>query len=245
MGVKKPGPVGTKQKLTAAPGPGVIPASFISFDIFRGKESTFSTIGAFTMSCEGVFQPYSGVTLELRRGAYDLGIKKGTKEYPIPGGIYDGKHTRERFSNFMIELDEVAGFANIQIHVGNHPWETHGCILVGTAASLKSSITKTGVKALKAPVVQTPEERWNYSVASGLIQAPKGSKFGTTDQISGSSTALKQIAKRHALAEKAFGKGNVKYRIRVTDAEPAAPKWTIPVLGEFDLSKVFSVPTFY
>ncbi len=232
MGRANAGPLGGAVRGAVAGAGSVVEADEITVSVYRGDEGTYATIGAMTVSCEGVFEPFTCVTLELRRGSYDLGIKKGRKTYPIPAGTYVGRHTRERFNNFMIEVDDVPGFEGIQFHVGTYPWNTHGCILVGSKVNLKTVVTKDKMNPLTAPVKQTAEERWNISVEAGLLLAPKGSRSGTTDTISGSGTAMRAIAKLHTKAEKKFGKGKVRYKIVIQEGSPPIVPFQVPFADE-------------
>jgi hypothetical protein len=49
----------------------------------------------------------------------------------IPAGTYDGALRYDHSDHWRIELQNVPGRTNVQIHVGNQPDESKGCILVG------------------------------------------------------------------------------------------------------------------
>jgi uncharacterized protein DUF5675 len=49
----------------------------------------------------------------------------------IPAGNYDAKLRYDHSDHWRIELIDVPGRTNVQIHVGNQPDQTIGCILVG------------------------------------------------------------------------------------------------------------------
>jgi hypothetical protein len=229
---KSPGPVGLCANAYSAAALSD-KATAVTFSICRNTDGINATLGTFTMSCPGVFDTFTGVTLELRRGAYDLGIGKNRKPYPIPAGVYEGRHTRDRFKHFMLEVFNVPGFEGIQVHAGNYPWHTHGCILAGTSVRLKAGVKSDLVKPLTSPVKQTSKERWDISVAAGLITAAPGSTFGISHSISGSGTALKQMKLRHAKAQKHFGAENVVYRVVVSDV-PEPP--VFPTIPPFESS---------
>lgn len=226
---KSPGPVGLSSRgYGAAPVGNAV--DVVTFAINRNADGINATLGTFTMSCPGVFETFTGVTLELRRGAYDLGIGKKRKQYPIPAGVYEGRHTRDRFGHFMLEVLSVPNFEGIQVHAGNYPWHTHGCILAATSVQPKTAVKLAMVKPLTSPVKQTARERWDVSVEAGLITAPKGSTFGITHSITGSGDALAQVRLRHAKAQKYFGGGMVPYRVVISDtpeppAFPTIPRW--------------------
>ena len=60
----------------------------------------------------------------------------------IPVGDY-GAHVRyDHPDGWRVELDNVPGRSGVEIHVGNWPKETHGCILVGTQVSIDSCTVK-------------------------------------------------------------------------------------------------------
>jgi len=64
---------------------------------------------------------------------YDLKTGYGRKVYPIPTGTY--KAEASRYHNhfaLLLENKPRSGFEEIFIHIGNFPWDTDGCIVVGT-----------------------------------------------------------------------------------------------------------------
>jgi hypothetical protein len=50
----------------------------------------------------------------------------------IPVGSYQATIRQDGPLGWRIELQHVAGWENVQIHVGNFPGQTRGCVLVGT-----------------------------------------------------------------------------------------------------------------
>ncbi len=190
----------------------------IQFNIKRNAKGKHSVLGDFEMKCEGVFEPVTGVTLELPRGTYDMGIGLGSKPYPIPKGAYTGKHTKNRFDSFMIAFDSVPGYSGVQIHKGNHPWNSHACILLGVSSAVNVPVKKSDVKAHERV---TAEDRWNYAVKGGLIKAPPGADKGLTDAVYQSGKILATIAERYEKAEQKFGKGKVTFAITITEGDEA------------------------
>lgn len=67
---------------------------------------------------------FSGFTLEAARAG-----SKGDKN-PIREGSYDAK-VRADHEPQRIELNDVNGYSNIQIHTGNNPGDVKGCFAVG------------------------------------------------------------------------------------------------------------------
>lgn len=51
----------------------------------------------------------------------------------IPAGTYQAHTRTDGHLGWRIELEGVPGRTNIQIHRGNYPSDTTGCILVGTS----------------------------------------------------------------------------------------------------------------
>jgi len=64
----------------------------------------------------------------------------------IPYGTYYGNFRYDKSDKWRIQLLDVPKRSNVQIHIGNYPWETTGCILVGTSAD-PSNCTISGSKA--------------------------------------------------------------------------------------------------
>lgn len=67
----------------------------------------------------------------------------------IPASIYNGFLRYDHDDHWRIELVDVPDRTNVQIHVGNEPDETKGCILVGESlgedlCSLKGSVIAYG-----------------------------------------------------------------------------------------------------
>ncbi len=52
----------------------------------------------------------------------------------VPYGTYYGNFRYDKSDKWRIELLDVPKRSSVQIHIGNYPWETTGCILVGTSA---------------------------------------------------------------------------------------------------------------
>lgn len=85
----------------------------------------------------------------------------------IPDGTYEGVIRYDHTDQWRIELNDVPGRGNIQIHTGNKPDDTEGCILIGR--DLTSDLcglrdSKKAYKALKNAFygsetpVQTPDK---------------------------------------------------------------------------------------
>jgi hypothetical protein len=58
------------------------------------------------------------------------------KPYAVPAGIYDyvvGPSLR--FGRNVIKVESVPGFADIEVHPGNFPGNSHGCCCVGETES--------------------------------------------------------------------------------------------------------------
>ena len=80
-----------------------------------------STVGI--LSVDGVFQCY---TLEPRAD------QSNGKPYCIPLGSYKiALSWSRKFQTIMPHVLDVPGFTEIEIHWGNYPRDTEGCLLVG------------------------------------------------------------------------------------------------------------------
>ena len=72
--------------------------------------------------------PYAGHTLENSHGGVDHDRR------PSPGGSYDA-FIRTNHTPHRIELKNVRGYLNIQIHPGNFPGDFEGCFGPGNTAA--------------------------------------------------------------------------------------------------------------
>lgn len=91
-----------------------------SIEVIRDNITTTATLGE--MGINGQSLCY---TLEPAPGGGP--DKKG----PIPEGSYTGHLRYDKKDQWRIQLDDVPKFQGIQIHIGNIPKDTAGCILVG------------------------------------------------------------------------------------------------------------------
>ena len=80
--------------------------------------------GMITVTSTQTSDTYTGYTMENAH-AGDNGDKG-----PIPDGTYDA-FTRKDHSPNRLELKNVPGYQNIQIHNGNYPRDFKGCFGVG------------------------------------------------------------------------------------------------------------------
>jgi hypothetical protein len=65
----------------------------------------------------------------------------------IPAGQYTGFVRDDGSKGWRIELDQVMGRENIQIHIGNYTAESIGCTLVGMGADLDKCTVSDSKKA--------------------------------------------------------------------------------------------------
>jgi hypothetical protein len=68
----------------------------------------------------------------------------------IPAGKYSGSVRYDHADHWRIELNDVPGRSNIQIHIGNEPDQTKGCILVGMKLGDDLCSLENSAVALKA-----------------------------------------------------------------------------------------------
>jgi hypothetical protein len=91
-------------------------------------------------------------------------------ETAIPAGRYRLKLVLStRFGPDTLSVEDVSGFEAIRIHSGNDDVDTHGCVLVGTAAPdpqgdggnvTNSRHALAALKVLVVPRLQAGEEGW-------------------------------------------------------------------------------------
>jgi len=87
-----------------------------------------SVSGTITVTSDQTSITFTGPTLETSHAGDD-----GSKP-PIPGGTY-GAFIRTDHDPHRIELKNVHGYRNIQIHNGNYPRDFKGCFGAGTSSS--------------------------------------------------------------------------------------------------------------
>ena len=87
-----------------------------------------SVSGTISVTSDQTSSTFSGYTME-NANAGDAGDKP-----PIPAGTYDAFVRTDHTPN-RIELKNVPGYHNIQIHNGNYPRNFKGCFGVGTSHS--------------------------------------------------------------------------------------------------------------
>lgn len=81
----------------------------------------------------------TGLELAYRNNMSDISA--------IPAGEYRGGVRTEGRLGWRIELEGVDARGNIQIHVGNTPNQSRGCILIGTGDRSDRSCSVSGSKA--------------------------------------------------------------------------------------------------
>ncbi len=175
------------------------PVKQITFTVTRAG-GTYATLGTFTMKTDGI-SDLSGFTLELRKGKYDIGIGKGAKEYPIPQGTYEAEPApRAKGGQWGLLLKDVPNFDGILVHVGNWPWDTWGCILVGTSQV-------PNMKFTIGQMTSKHQKKWGFYRDLGFLKETKAEapQEGITDFIGGSNAALIKMKKHYDAAVKKHG----------------------------------------
>ena len=87
-----------------------------------------SVAGTISVTSDKTATTFYGFTMENARAGDD-----GSKS-PIPAGTYDA-FTRTDHSPNRVELLNVPGYQNIQIHNGSYPYNFKGCVGAGTVQS--------------------------------------------------------------------------------------------------------------
>jgi hypothetical protein len=96
----------------------------VKIRIVRDTYTEKSITGTLTVTSDKILDTFTGYTLENTRGGY-----KGDKD-PVSTGTYSAKIRHEHQPN-RIELNDVPGYTEIQLHVGNEPKDVKGCFAVG------------------------------------------------------------------------------------------------------------------
>lgn len=106
----------------------------------RALQDNKSTIGILTMPNKKIFFSMEPPTSDKRKGKYPA-IPEG--EYEVIkdfGGKLPAKYDK-RFGGLghkgMLEVSNVLGRNGINIHIGNKPEHSQGCILVGYSINVK------------------------------------------------------------------------------------------------------------
>ena len=108
--------------------------------LYRDTFTDESTIGE--LSVDGAFFCY---TLEDRDRKLEDGGKKEYGKTCIPRGTYDVVVDYSPKRNMEVPwLKNVPGFTDVQIHIGNTPEDSLGCILVGSTKG-KDFVGNSGI----------------------------------------------------------------------------------------------------
>ena len=92
----------------------------MEIEIIRSRNLSQCTIGTM-----GVNNASLAASLELPWNDNQTNISR------IPAGSYQTILRYDHADAWRLELTNVPGHSNIQIHIGNWPADTHGCILIG------------------------------------------------------------------------------------------------------------------
>jgi hypothetical protein len=98
--------------------------------------------GTLEAKIEGEEVKVKGRTTERPPGTYDLG--NGKKTYPIPAKTYKAylrKNSSRNgalpspYKHHVVELIGVTGFAGVQIHTGQFPKHSEGCVILAATSN--------------------------------------------------------------------------------------------------------------
>jgi hypothetical protein len=148
-------------------------SSLISFaqdsmeiEIIRSQDLPQCTVGTL-----GVNNSSLAASLELPWNDNQTNVSR------IPAGSYQTILRYDHPDAWRLELKNVPGHSNIQIHVGNWPSNTHGCILVGKVWNGGCTVQQSSVaySALKKAFygTDTPNSTPNRQVTV-VIKDPPG-----------------------------------------------------------------------
>ncbi|MGC8893188.1 MAG: DUF5675 family protein [Candidatus Saccharicenans sp.] len=107
------------------------PFGDIVIEIYRTKYTGYATYGVYRIELGDTV--LTGYTMEPA-----VGQGKG----PIPIGDYKADFYFSPNKKYVvIELKDVTNFEHVQIHIGNFPADTKGCILVGEGVNSSGNLT--------------------------------------------------------------------------------------------------------
>lgn len=153
------------------------------------------TPGTLEAKIEGEAVKVSGFTTEQPPGRRDLHHGDGTKNYPIPAGTYNAylRTTSSRngalpnpYTHHAVELMNVPNFAGVQIHTGQFPSHSAGCIILAASSNGNENIANGNLMGDSVPknkelvefVEQTQAKygRANVTIQVIVIDPPAGAQ---------------------------------------------------------------------
>lgn len=151
------------------------------------------TPGTLEAKIEGEAVKVSGFTTEQPPGQRNLG--HGKKTYPIPAGTYDAylrtNSSRngslpEPYTHHAVELRAVPNFAGVQIHTGQFPKHSEGCIIFARTSNGDENIANFDLYGDTIPknkelveFVETTQAKYkpaNVSITVIVIDPPAGAQ---------------------------------------------------------------------
>ena len=144
------------------------------------KETTFTLVREYNseVCCMGTLTLPSGRRLKTLEPCY-RGQLQGRQEKvkgktAIPYGRYEMKaYLSPKFHQYLPLLQKVPQFEGVEIHVGNFPWNTTGCILVG----LRRTITLHDDSSFVEGTLQNSQLAMNYVRAEFEAALEQGQVF--------------------------------------------------------------------
>lgn len=118
------------------------------------------TPGTLEARIEGEAVRVSGRTTEQPPGRRNLGHGAGLKNYPIPAGTYDAflRTTSSRngalprpYTNHAVQLNNVPNFEGVQIHTGQFPRHSAGCIILAATSNGNENIANGNLMGDSVP----------------------------------------------------------------------------------------------
>jgi Family of unknown function (DUF5675) len=145
------------------------------------------TPGTLEAKIEGEAVKVTGFTTEQPPGRRNLG--HGMKNYPIPAGTYDANlrknsgrngNVASPYTHHAVELRDVPNFANIQIHTGNYPSHSEGCVILAANSNGDETISSAAGKNKELlEFIESTQEKYgpaNVSIQVVVIDPPAGAQ---------------------------------------------------------------------
>lgn len=109
-------------------------------------------------------------TLEPKWRDYAHGEKKVPNHSAIPAGTYKFRIAKSPKRGMdVIWIDHVPNFSAIQIHIGNYPSNTQGCILVGFGAGMEQAVYSSTICFNYLMKLIMQHKKWGMKIGKIIV----------------------------------------------------------------------------